>query len=107
MVLRDPEIAFLIKLFPLKMHPNAYEISKSIVCNKSMAMLEASFADKPVPPAICKTSAVDQTLALVGDLGVRSTPTLVLPDGLIVPGFKKAEALLALIRGNVMQSAKQ
>ena len=106
-VKRDPEIAFLIKLFPLKMHPNAYETSKSIVCNKSMELLEASFAGKPVPPATCDTPAIDQTLALVGELGIRSTPTLVLPDGVIVPGYKKAEALLALIGENVAQAPKQ
>jgi len=105
-VKRDPEIAFLIKLFPLKMHPNAYETSKSIVCNKSMELLEASFAGKPVPPATCDTAAIDQTLALVGELGIRSTPTLVLPDGVVVPGYKKADALLALIGENVAQASK-
>ena len=104
-VRRDPDIAFLIKLFPLKMHPNAYGTSKSIVCSKSMEFLEASFAGKPVPPANCDTSVVDQTLALVGDLGIRSTPTLVFPDGLVVPGYKKAEALLILIGENAAQAA--
>ncbi|MCK4509868.1 MAG: DsbC family protein, partial [Desulfuromonadales bacterium] len=106
-VKRDPEIAFLIKLFPLKMHPNAYEVSKSIVCNNSMELLEISFAGKPVPPATCDTKAVDQTLALVGELGIRSTPTLVMPDGLVVPGYKKAEALLALIAEATVPFAKQ
>ncbi len=106
-VRRDPNIAFLIKLFPLKMHPNAYEISKSIICNNSMELLEVSFAGKPVPPATCDTPAVDQTLALVGELGIRSTPTLVMPDGLVVPGYKKAEALLVLIGENVVQAVKQ
>jgi thiol:disulfide interchange protein DsbC len=105
-VRRDPGIAFQIKLFPLKMHPNAYEVSKSIICNKSMALLESSFAGKPVPPAICNTSAVDQTLALVADLGISSTPTLVMPDGLVVPGYKNAEALLVLIGENIAQAPK-
>ena len=88
------------------MHPNAYGISKSIICNNSMELLEVSFAGKPVPPASCDTQAVDQTLALVGELGIRSTPTLVLPDGLVVPGYKKAEALLALIGENIAQLSK-
>jgi thiol:disulfide interchange protein DsbC len=100
-VRRDPNIAFLIKLFPLKMHPNAYEISKSIVCRNSMELLEASFAGKPVPPANCDIPVIDQTLALVGELGIRSTPTLVMPDGQVVPGYRKAEALLTLIGENV------
>ncbi|MDT8440353.1 MAG: DsbC family protein [Desulfuromonadales bacterium] len=97
-VRRDPQIAFYIKMFPLKMHPNAYDISRSIVCNRSMELLEASFAGKPVPPALCDATAVDETLALVRELGIRSTPTLVLPDGLVVPGYKTADDLLARIR---------
>jgi thiol:disulfide interchange protein DsbC len=96
-VRRNPEIAFWIKLFPLKIHPNAYTISKSIVCTKSMTMLEDSFEGKPVPPPVCETAAVDETIALVGSLGINSTPTLVLPDGRILPGYRKAEDLLQIL----------
>jgi thiol:disulfide interchange protein DsbC len=106
-VRRDPDVAFLIKLFPLKMHPNAYDVSKSILCNKSMEFLEISFAGKPVPPASCDTPVVDQTLALVAKLGIRSTPTLVLPDGLVVSGYKNADALLTLIGENVAKVVVQ
>ncbi len=104
-VKRDPDIAFLIKLYPLKMHPNAYKISQSIVCAKSMEMLESSFAGKTVPPPACKTDVVDQTLALVQDIGIRSTPTLVLPDGLILPGYKKADQLLQILGSKVAAEA--
>lgn len=104
-VRRDSNIAFLIKLFPLKMHPNAYEISKSIVCRNSMELLEASFDGKPVPPANCDIPVIDQTLALAAELGIRSTPTLVMPDGEVVPGYRKAEALLTLIGENVALAA--
>lgn len=100
---RDPNIAFLIKLFPLKMHPNAYTISKSIICNRSMTMLEDSFAGKPVPPPLCETPVVDETLALVAKLGINSTPTLVLPDGRVMPGYKKADELLKLLSTGTVQ----
>jgi thiol:disulfide interchange protein DsbC len=103
----DPDVAFLIKLFPLKMHPNAYNLSKSIICHDSMELLELSFAGKPLPQANCETNVVDQTLALGPALGVTSTPTLIMPDGLVVPGYKKAEALLTIISDNVAQMAKQ
>ena len=96
-VRREPGIAFYIKLFPLAMHPNAYGISRSIICNRSMSMLEASFAGRPIPPANCDSTVVDETLALVQELGIRSTPTLVLPDGLVLPGFKTADELLTRI----------
>jgi thiol:disulfide interchange protein DsbC len=103
----DANIAFLIKLFPLKMHPNAYGLSKSIVCHDSMELLELSFEGKPIPPANCETTVVDQTLALGPTLGVTSTPTLIMPDGLVMPGYRKAEALLTIIADNIEQSAKQ
>lgn len=96
-VRRRPDIAFLIKLFPLKMHPNAYGISKSVVCADSMELLELSFAGKPVPPPICETDAIDRNIALAQELGIRSTPTLVLPDGLVMPGYKKADDLIKLL----------
>ena len=94
---RDPEIAFQIKMFPLKMHPEAYDISRSIVCAQSMELLERAFAGQPVPEATCDTKAVDTTLNLVQQLGIRSTPTLVLADGRVVPGFKEADELLRML----------
>jgi len=103
-VRRDPEVAFYIKLFPLKMHPNAYNISKSIVCNNSMEYLELSFSGKPVPAPNCEIPVVDQTIALAGELGIRSTPTLVLPDGRVIPGYRKAEAILTIVSENVEQT---
>jgi thiol:disulfide interchange protein DsbC len=95
---RDPDIAFLIKLFPLKMHPNAYGTAKSIVCARSLEFLELSFAGKPVPPASCETRVVDQTMAMAPDLGIQSTPTLVLPNGLVLPGYKSADELIKRVR---------
>jgi thiol:disulfide interchange protein DsbC len=104
-VQRDPDIAFWIKLYPLKMHPNAYATSKSIVCTKSMTMLEASFEGKPVPPPLCETKAIDENIALAGELGINSTPTLILPDGVIAPGYKKADDLLRLLGSKAAKAA--
>lgn len=100
-VRRDPDIAFLIKLYPLKMHPNAYDKAKSIVCADSLELLELSFAGKPLPPAKCATTVVDQTLMLGPELGIQSTPTLVLPNGLVLPGYKPADELIKRIRQEI------
>jgi thiol:disulfide interchange protein DsbC len=96
-VAKNPDVAFYLKLFPLKSHPDAYRISRSVICSGSMELLEASFAGKPVPDPSCETDAVDRTLSLVSELGIRSTPTLVLPDGRILSGFKPAEKVLELM----------
>ena len=34
------DIAFFIKMNPLKNHPGAYEKAKAIVCEKSLALLD-------------------------------------------------------------------
>jgi thiol:disulfide interchange protein DsbC len=105
-VKRAPDIAFYIKLFPLEMHPNAYGISKSIICNNSMEYLELSFNKQPVPPPNCDIPVVDQTIALAKELGIRSTPTLVLPNGRVLPGYRKAEALITTIRASADGSSE-
>jgi thiol:disulfide interchange protein DsbC len=90
-----PDIAFLIKMFPLvKIHPDAKRKSQAIVCAKSLAMLESSFADKKIPDPTCKTDAVDRTLELAARLGITSAPTLVFPDGRVVPGAAPADRII-------------
>lgn len=105
-VARNPEVAFLIKMYPLAMHnPEAYYLSKSIVCNKSLELLDLAFAGKPLPPAYCTTEAVDQTMALAKDLGIRGTPAMVLPDGNVVGGYRPAQAIETILREYVEKTA--
>jgi thiol:disulfide interchange protein DsbC len=91
------DIAFYIKLFPLKSHPEAYEKSKAIVCEKSLALLEDAYEKKPLPKPKCETRAIDENIALTGKLGINSLPSLILPDGRVVRGYKDAETLKELI----------
>jgi len=91
------DIVFYIKVYPLKNHPEAYEKSKSIVCEKSLTLLEDAFEKKPIPKPKCETSAVDENIKLAQKLSITSVPSLVLPDGRIIPGYKDAKALTTLI----------
>lgn len=103
----DSTIAFYIKLFPLtKLHPNSYGIAKTIVCSSSpLNLLEASFTGAPVASSACPTTRIDDNIALAGKLGIASTPTLVLPDGTVLPGYKKAPDLLKLLGSRVTPPA--
>ena len=58
------DIAFYIKLYPLKIHPEAYEKSKAIVCEKSLALLEAAHEKKPLPKPSCETTVIDENIKL-------------------------------------------
>lgn len=96
-VARDANIVFYIKMFPLSTNSPAYLVAKSVVCNDSLNLLEDSFAGRSVPPPLCRAEAVDSTIALAAELGIRSTPTLILPDGRIFSGYRKAGQLLELL----------
>ena len=91
------DIVFFIKMFPLPIHKEAAEKAKAIVCEKSLPLLEAAFEKKPVAKPKCKTSAVDDNIALGKKVGITGTPTLVMPDGRVVSGFRDANAIKALI----------
>ncbi len=91
------DIAFFIKMFPLPIHKEAAEKAKAIVCGKSLALLDAAFEKKPLAKAKCKTSAVDSNIALAKKLGITATPTLIMPDGRVISGFRDANALKATI----------
>ncbi|MCI5121283.1 MAG: DsbC family protein [Candidatus Electrothrix sp. AUS4] len=100
-VAQRPDIAFLIKMFPLAMHPNAKGKAQTIVCtklkgenDKALQFLEESLSKKELPKAECNSDIVDKNIALAKELYIASTPTLIMPDGRVLPGFKKADQII-------------
>lgn len=91
------DIAFYIKLFPLRMHPEAYQKSKSILCNKSLTLLEESFAKKTIPEPNCDAKEIDENIKLAESLGISGTPTSIMPDGSVQIGFLEADKLIERI----------
>ena len=91
------DIAFYIKMFPLKIHPEAYDKSKAIVCEKSLTLLEDAFEKKQLPKPTCETSAIDDNLKLGEKLGISGTPALIMPDGRVISGYKEADAITGLV----------
>ena len=91
------DISFYIKLYPLPIHPEAYDKSKTIVCKGSKELLEDAFAGKKLPKPDCETAEVDNNIKLARELGITGTPAIILPDGRLLPGYVPAEAILDLI----------
>jgi thiol:disulfide interchange protein DsbC len=91
------DITFYIKVFPIKNQPGAYEKSKSILCEKSLPLLEDAFEKRPIPKPQCETSAVDENIGLAKKLSITSVPSVILPDGRVIPGYKDAKTLINLI----------
>jgi len=94
---KEPDVAFYIKLYSRNNNPAIAEKAKSILCAKSLALLEDAYAGKPLPPAICTTSAPEETRKLADQLNIRGTPTLILPDGRVIPGYRDAIVLMQLL----------
>ena len=91
------DIVFYILLYPLAMHKDAYWKSKSIVCNRSLKMLEDAFAKKEIPQPGCDTKEIDDNLKVAEALGISGTPALVLPDGRVHTGMMPAKQLIDFI----------
>ncbi|MEW6108534.1 MAG: DsbC family protein [Nitrospirota bacterium] len=88
------DIAFYIMLMPLKFHPDAYWKSQSILCSRSLKLLEDNFEKKPIPKPGCAAKGVDENIKLAAELGITGTPTLIMPDGLVVVGAIDADTII-------------
>jgi thiol:disulfide interchange protein DsbC len=91
------DIVFFIKMYPLPMHPDAKWKAKSIICNKSLKMLEDNFNHKKIAKDECATTAVDDNIRLAGQLGINGTPAVILPGGKVEAGYREADTLIKLI----------
>jgi thiol:disulfide interchange protein DsbC len=60
------------------------------------AALTSLKSDKSIPARTCDNPVVDQ-YNMGGAFGVRGTPALVLMDGTLIPGYKKADELIDLL----------
>ncbi len=104
-VAEHPELAFFIKLFPLPSHKGAPAKAKAIACAKSKEgnskaeeLLSLSFSGKPLPAPACETDQVEKNTALARELHIGTTPTLIMPDGRVLPGFKEAAKIVAAVK---------
>ena len=94
----DPGVVFFIKMMPLvSIHPDSLRIAKSVLCEGSVKLLEASFAGKKIPDPTCESDAVERTLKIAQEIGIGSTPTLLFPDGRIISGYRPAEEIIKLL----------
>ena len=100
LVAAEPDLAIYIKLYPLKMHPSAYDKARVILGRNSLELLDKSFAGQPLPAASEKDrkDPVDENMKLAESFGISATPTLVLPDGRVIMGYRPFEELKSLLQ---------
>lgn len=77
----------------------SYDKAVSVWCaaNRQQALTDSK-ANKPVPEKKCD-NPVDEHMAIVEQLGLTGTPTMVLEDGSMIPGYIPAARLAAALDG--------
>ena len=87
-------------LFPLPMHPGAYDKARAIVeSNQNLSVLDNAFEGKDLPKPAQESSkaAIDEILKFANANGISGTPTMVMPDGKIEVGMRDAETLKRML----------
>jgi len=88
------DIAFSLILNPLPMHKDAYKKAQTILCTKSLSVLDDAFDGKNVAEPNCSADAVERSKALAKTFGFDGTPTLVRDDGMVLTGYLPEDRLL-------------
>ena len=98
-IAKDPEAAFYIMPYPRNRNDKAtYEKCQAATCDKSGKLLDAAFSGKALSPPTCGNEAVEETIRLSQRLQTQGTPSMILPDGRLIGGFREADELLSLTR---------
>ncbi|MDA8082568.1 MAG: DsbC family protein [Nitrospiraceae bacterium] len=105
-VAENRNIAFYLKLFPLKMHRDADWKARSIMCSGSLDLLEKNYEKKPIPMPLCNSSVIDENIRVAAELGVTGTPTFIMPDGYLVLGGNDAGTILNLVSAHQRKDAR-
>lgn len=97
----DPDVAIHIMLYPLAMHPAAYDKSRAVLESKSLELLDRAFGGKDVPKPTKDSSkkAIDEIVKFANANGISGTPTMVMPDGTIQVGMRDAETMKKMLAG--------
>ena len=96
-----PDVAIHIMLFPLPMHPAAYDKSRTVLETKSLDLLDKAFDGKEVPAPTKESSkkAIDEIIKFGNANGISGTPTMIMPDGTIQVGMRDAETMKKMLEG--------
>lgn len=95
-VAKHTDVSFALIMNPLPMHKDSPKKAQTILCTKSVAILDDAFSGKavPEPAATCTAAAVERSTALARSLEFNGTPTLVRDDGIVLSGFLPEDKLM-------------
>jgi thiol:disulfide interchange protein DsbC len=93
---KHTDVSFALIMNPLPMHKDSPKKAQTILCTKSVAILDDAFSGKavPEPAATCNAAAVERSKALANSMEFNGTPTLVRDDGIVLSGFLPEDKLM-------------
>lgn len=96
-----PDVAIHVMLFPLPMHPGAYDKSRTVLETMDHGLLDKAFEGKELPKPKSESSkkAIDEIIKFANTNGISGTPTMVMPDGKIEVGMRDAETIKKMLEG--------
>lgn len=96
-----PDVAIHIMLYPLPMHPAAYDKARVVFETMSQDLLDQAFDGKEVPKPTKESSkkVIDENIKFANANGISGTPTMVMPNGVIQVGMRDAETLKKMLEG--------
>ena len=95
------DVAIHIMLYPLPMHPAAYDKSRTILETKNLELMDKAFEGIEIPKPTKESSkkAIDEIIAFANANGISGTPTMIMPDGKVEVGMRDAEMLKKMLDG--------
>jgi len=96
-----PDVAINVMLYPLAMHPQAYDKARAAMESRNHTVLDNAFEGKEVPKPMKESSKndVEAIIKFASEHGISGTPTMILPDGKLVVGTRDAETLKKMLDG--------
>ena len=90
-----PDLAIHIMLYPLPMHPKAYDKSRFLVASKDMLLLNKAFKGEDIPSPLAEEgkAEIEAIIGFANQQGMTGTPAMIMPDGTLVVGVRDVNAL--------------
>jgi len=85
------DIVFYLKIFTL-VSPDP-KVAQTIVCERSLALLEDAYGRKDVPSRSCASKEIDDNMKFVEANGIDAAPAVIFPDGSVQLGYLDAASL--------------
>ncbi len=103
LLIEEPQLTVYLIVFGLDIHPNATWKTESIICQskenmeEALKLLEMSYQGKEVPKINCGKNYAEANKKLANSLGISGTPTIILPSGKVISGWRTKDDLKKLI----------